>query len=257
MEPVGKVHEAVAAAMAEVGGVAKGRSNNQQGYRFRGVADIYLACQPVMAKHKLHFAPFQVLEQHIFERKTAKGSLMMHIIQRVEFRMYHADGSWFPIVTTGEAMDAGGDKACGKCMSYAAKYALIQAFALPEEDPEVDTEAASPDAVVEAPKAETRQRSREGISSPPQTSKAAPATPPSSPSHPIEAKLLAAGIPKPQVARWQLFLWDSGNWRVYTEEQLNIMNDLGDAWIAGGDDGHAAKFAELKERVNAAKAKKS
>ena len=43
------IHRAMAAIMAEVGGVAKGRKNTQQGYNFRGIADVYLACQPIMA----------------------------------------------------------------------------------------------------------------------------------------------------------------------------------------------------------------
>ena len=49
-----EVHAAIAACMADIGGVAKGRRNEQQNYNFRGIADVYLACQPVMAKHGLH-----------------------------------------------------------------------------------------------------------------------------------------------------------------------------------------------------------
>lgn len=143
-----KIHAAIAAIMSEVGGVGKTRRNEQQKYNFRGIADIYLACQPLMAKHGVHLTPHAVLDETTMERKTASGGLMLHRCQRIEFRFYHSDGSYFSCVTTGEAMDTG-DKAANKVMSAAAKYALITTFAIPEEDPDVDTENSSP-----APRAE-------------------------------------------------------------------------------------------------------
>src|SRR5688500_4005342 len=104
---IGKIHAAVAAIMAEVGGVAKTRTNEQQRYKFRGIADITKACQPLMAKHLVHVTPHAVLHEETSERATKSGGTMMHTRQRIEFRFYHADGSYFPCVTTGEAMDTG------------------------------------------------------------------------------------------------------------------------------------------------------
>lgn len=143
--PGPKIHAAISAIMAEVGGVAKGRKNEQQGYKFRGIADIYLACQPLMAKYLVHVAPYQVLEESFYERETKSGSKQFHVRQRIEFRFYHADGSHVQCVTTGEAMDTG-DKASNKVMSAAMKYALIMTFAIPEDDPDIDTENSSPEA---------------------------------------------------------------------------------------------------------------
>jgi len=151
--PPGEIHGAIARIMGEVGGVAKGRRNQSQGYAFRGIADIYLACQPLMAKHSVHMVPHAVLEESVTERPTKSGGTQLHVRMRVQFRFYHADGSWIQAVATGEAMDSG-DKASGKAMSYAAKYALIQVFALPEEDPEIDTEARDPEPL--SPKATAR-----------------------------------------------------------------------------------------------------
>jgi hypothetical protein len=142
--PKGEIHKAIAAIMGDVGGVAKGRQNTQQNYKFRGIADIYKACQPLMAKNGVHLAAHAILDEQIAERETKSGGAMIHIRQRIEFRFYHSDGSWFPCVTTGEAMDTG-DKASNKCMSAAVKYALITTFAIPEEDPDVDTENSSPE----------------------------------------------------------------------------------------------------------------
>lgn len=147
---IGSIHEAIAAIMAEVGGVGKTRKNEQQGYKFRGIADIKLACQPLMAKHGVHLSPHAVLHEETAERTTKSGATMMHIRQRVEFRFYHADGSYFPCITTGEAMDSG-DKASNKAMSAAMKYALDQVFCLPEEDPDLDTENKSPELGTKVP----------------------------------------------------------------------------------------------------------
>jgi hypothetical protein len=82
---------------------------------------------------------------------------MLHVIQRIEFRFYHRDGSFVSCVTTGEAMDSG-DKACNKAMSAALKYALIVEFCIPEEDPDADTENSSPEvAAKKAAPAQQRQ----------------------------------------------------------------------------------------------------
>lgn len=139
-----RIHAAIAACMAEVGGVAKGRKNPQQGYMFRGIADISLACQPVMARHGVHVVPHRVVAEERHERETKTGGLMTHIRQRIEFRFYATDGSFVTAETTGEAMDTG-DKTSNKVMSAALKYALIQTFCIPEEDPEIDTETQSPE----------------------------------------------------------------------------------------------------------------
>lgn len=141
---IGKIHSAIAEIMSEVGGVAKTRKNESQNYKFRGIADITKACQPVMSKHGVHVTPHAVLQETVTERQTAKGGAMLHIRQQIEFRFYHADGSYFPCVTTGEAMDSG-DKTSNKVMSAALKYALTQTFCIPEEDPDADTETASPE----------------------------------------------------------------------------------------------------------------
>jgi hypothetical protein len=155
----GKVHEAIAAVMGEVGGVAKGRKNLQQGYTFRGIADITKACQPLMAKHGLHVVPHAILDEVVAERTTQKGGAIYHARQRIVFRFYHRDGSWVQCVTTGEAMDTG-DKTSNKVMSAALKYALTQTFCIPEEDPEVDTENDSPEVKASAPPKETPPSSR-------------------------------------------------------------------------------------------------
>jgi hypothetical protein len=140
----GKIHAAICKIMSEVGGVAKTRRNDQQHYQFRGIADVYLACQPVMAVNGVHVVPVEIVFQEVREGTSKSGGVVFHIIQRTRFRAYADDGSYVQLEAIGEAMDYG-DKAANKAASAAMKYALVQLFALPEEDPDVDTEAASPE----------------------------------------------------------------------------------------------------------------
>lgn len=149
MSENGKIHGAICSIMAEIGGVEKSRKNQGQGYQYRGIADLYLATQPLMAKHRVHIAPYRIIDDSWAERPTKNGGTMACVRMRVQYRVFHEDGSFVEMETTGEAMDSG-DKATNKAMSSAMKYALIQLFAIPEEDPEIDTEHASP-ALAEAP----------------------------------------------------------------------------------------------------------
>lgn len=140
---MGRIHEAISNIMDEVGGVGKTRTNPQQNYKYRGIADVTLACQPVMAKHKVHATPHAILNECADYIETKNGGKMLHVRQTIEYRFYHADGSFVPCVVTGEAMDSG-DKTSNKVMSAALKYALTQTFCIPETDPDADTEAQSP-----------------------------------------------------------------------------------------------------------------
>lgn len=145
MNPVPvEIHASIVKIMDAIGAVPKGRKNQQQGYNFRGIADLYTACQPVMAKYGVHVAPHEILDYACQDRPTKSGGTMMHVRMRVIFRAYSQDGSFVQVTTVGEAMDAG-DKSSNKAMSAAMKYALIQLFSIPEDDPDIDTENSSPE----------------------------------------------------------------------------------------------------------------
>jgi hypothetical protein len=139
----GAIFKAMPAIMGEVGAVAKGRKNLQQGYQFRGIDDLYSAVQLVMAKHGVSVAPS--VEEIILreERQTKNGGAMFHMIVKIRHRFHASDGSFIDTVTLGEAMDTG-DKTSNKVMSVAMKYALIEAFCIPTESDD-DTENHSPD----------------------------------------------------------------------------------------------------------------
>lgn len=129
-----KVYEAVSAVMAEMSkvGIAKDRKNQQQGYAFRGIDDVYAALASVLSTHKLMLFPF-VVEMKREERQTAKGGIINYTILTVDYEIVCAlDGSKQNIRMIGEAMDSA-DKSSNKAMSAALKYAALQVFMIPTE----------------------------------------------------------------------------------------------------------------------------
>ena len=113
-------------------GIGKGRRNEQQGYAFRGVDDIYNAVARLLSTHGLCILP-RCTERTVVERTNAKGTALFYVTVRAEFDFVSAaDGSRHTVVTYGEGMDSG-DKATNKAMSAAYKYALLQTFAIPTE----------------------------------------------------------------------------------------------------------------------------
>jgi len=48
-----KIFQQIPLIMAEIDPVAKSRSNQAQGYKFRGIDDVYAAVQATLAKHKV------------------------------------------------------------------------------------------------------------------------------------------------------------------------------------------------------------
>lgn len=152
-----KVYEAIAAITAEMAkeGISKNRRNQQQGYQFRGIDDVYNALSPMLAMNKLCILP-RVLSRDIVERQSAKGGTLFYVVVEVEFDFVSAeDGSKHTVKTYGEAMDSA-DKATNKAMSAAYKYAAMQAFCIPTEgdnDADATTHEVAPrSAPVQEPK---------------------------------------------------------------------------------------------------------
>jgi hypothetical protein len=133
---------AVTAEMAHVG-IAKGRKNQQQGYAFRGIDDVYAALSSVLAKEKLAIVPF-VEERAVVERETKSGGALFYVTVAVRFDLVSAvDGSMHSARCYGEAMDSA-DKATNKAMSAAYKYMALQTFCIPTEG-DNDADAATPE----------------------------------------------------------------------------------------------------------------
>lgn len=122
---------AVTAAMAR-DGISKDRKNEQQGYRFRGIDDVYNALSTHLAEQQLCMLP-RVLSRTVTERATKTGGVSTYVVLDVEFDLVSSkDGSIHTIRTMGEAMDSA-DKATNKAQSAAMKYACLITFQIPTE----------------------------------------------------------------------------------------------------------------------------
>lgn len=131
MSAVYKAINAVQADLAKVG-ISKDRKNEAQGYKFRGIDEVYNVLSPMLARHGLCILP-RCTERVCVERSNAKGTALFYVTVRAEFDFVSSeDGSKHTVTTYGEAMDSG-DKATNKAMSAAYKYAAMQAFSIPTE----------------------------------------------------------------------------------------------------------------------------
>ena len=161
-----KVYQAINAVQIALvaEGISKDRRNQQQGYNFRGIDDIYNAVSPILAKSGLCILP-RVLSRDCIERQTQKGGTLFYVTVEVEFDFVAAeDGTKHTVKTYGEAMDSA-DKATNKAMSAAYKYAIMQAFAIPTEgdnDADAHTHEVAPRKPEPKP-AKVEQRSTQNV----------------------------------------------------------------------------------------------
>ena len=143
------IYAKVAAVMADIEFIGKGRRNTGQGYNFRGIDDVYNTLHGPLSKAQI-FVTNEVLKRETGKVATKSGGEMQHVVLHIRYTLWAADGSSVSTETTGEAMDSG-DKAEGKAQSYALKVALMQLFCIPTEE-QKDTEYESPErAAVVAP----------------------------------------------------------------------------------------------------------
>lgn len=145
------IYKVIAAASLDLSkeGISKDRKNDQQGYKFRGIDDVYNALAPIIAKHGLVILP-RILSRAVTERATAKGGVLFYVVVEAEFDFVAAsDGSKHVVRTYGEAMDSA-DKATNKAMSAAYKYAAFQTFCIPTEG-DNDADKSHHEVVAKAP----------------------------------------------------------------------------------------------------------
>lgn len=136
----GMIAKQMIAVMRDITAISKDRKNEQQGYKFRGIDDVYNELHDVMAKHGVFSVP-TVLEERTEDRTTKSGSALIYRILKIRYDFYAEDGSSISSIVMGEGMDSG-DKASNKAMSVADKYCLMQAYKIPTveaKDPENDS----------------------------------------------------------------------------------------------------------------------
>jgi hypothetical protein len=133
-------------------GISKTRKNQQQGYSFRGIDDVYNALSSEIAAASLCLLP-RVTSREVTERTTKSGSALFYVVVGVDFDIVSAvDGSRHTVHVIGEAMDSA-DKATNKAMSAAYKYMAMQVFCIPTEG-DNDADGTTPEAI--EPKIDTK-----------------------------------------------------------------------------------------------------
>jgi hypothetical protein len=145
------VYAAISAVQAELAkeGIAKGRRNQQQGFAFRGIDDVYSAIAALLPAHGLCIIP-RIVSRETVERATRSGGAMFYVTVHAEFDFVsNKDGSKHTASTYGEASDSG-DKATNKAMSAALKYAVLMTFTVPTEG-DNDADAHTPPETVPTP----------------------------------------------------------------------------------------------------------
>jgi len=133
-----KIYGCICDIMKDIGAIGKEKSNQSQGYKFRGVDDVYNALQPVLVKHRVFPVPI-IMEERREDKVSSKGNALIYTILKMKYRLYADDGSYVEAETIGEGMDSG-DKSANKAMSVAYKYAMFQLLCIPTEAVDPDSE---------------------------------------------------------------------------------------------------------------------
>ena len=196
------VYRAIAAVAGAIAskGIAKDKRNNQQGYNFRGIDDVYNALAPILSEAGLVVLP-RVLNRLETERETKSGGALFNVVVEVEFDFVAAeDGSRHVVKTFGEAMDSA-DKATNKAMSAAYKYAAMQAFCIPTSG-DNDADATSHEVAPrrQAPAAQAPARRTAARPAPPVRQQSSASQAPARPQQAAQPQQETAGGAQPTTA---------------------------------------------------------
>lgn len=124
--------------MRTVGHVGKGDFNSHAKFNFRGIDGVLSATGPAFREHQVIVYPF--LQEANYENvKTSGGKASTACRVIVDYTFASSkDGSAVTTRVAAESWDTG-DKAMPKAMSVAFRTALIQALALPTDEPDPDS----------------------------------------------------------------------------------------------------------------------
>jgi hypothetical protein len=132
VEQAPHIYGAMSAVMADLDAIGKDKKNEAQGFKYRGIDQVYNALHPILVKHSV-FMTAQIVGKSREERTNAKGTVLAFTCLTMRYRFTTTDGSFVETEAEGEGMDSG-DKSSNKAMAVAHKYALLQAFCIPTED---------------------------------------------------------------------------------------------------------------------------
>jgi len=133
----GAIFTALASVMEDCKAVAKRDRNEHQRFLFRGIDAVVNAVGPILRKHGVIVAPnVEHVSYDLVQTSTGKPATACRVL--VTYTFYAGDGSSIDTRVAAEAWD-NGDKAAPKAMSVAFRTALLQALALPTDEPDPDS----------------------------------------------------------------------------------------------------------------------
>lgn len=134
MEEKKNIFQRMSAITKEISSVAKnlqvGTGKNQ--YKAVGEADVLAAVKPIEEKHGVYSYPLsrEIVESGTMERENQYGkTIQLYMRIKTVYRFICIDNpdSYIDIVSFADGVDTN-DKAPGKAMTYADKYALLKAY---------------------------------------------------------------------------------------------------------------------------------
>lgn len=140
-----KIHTALISIMKKIEAIGKDQRNESQGFKFRGIDQIYNELHNILAEEGVITLP-EAGTPINEERTNAKGTVLRFVQVPMTYTFMADDGSSVTCSTIGEGMDSG-DKATTKSMAIAHKYALLQTFLIPTEeqkDPDFESHEVKP-----------------------------------------------------------------------------------------------------------------
>lgn len=161
------IYQRMSAATSEISRVAKNLNVGfgKSSYKAVGEADVLAAVKPIEEKYGIYSYPVerQIIESGVLEsvseyngEKTTKKQFQMRVSTVYRFVNVDKPEEYIDITTYGDGVDSQ-DKAPGKAMTYADKYALLKAYKImtgddPDQNASGETKSYSRKSV-DAPKA--------------------------------------------------------------------------------------------------------
>lgn len=127
-----KIYQSMANVYKKVEAIQKDKRNEKQGFKFRGIDDVYNSLHKIFAEEEIFIIPerIDIKREDVVSSSGTKG---FGTVVTIKFTFYTVDGSSVSAIVDGESIDYG-DKSTSKAQSMAIKYALLQVFMIPTED---------------------------------------------------------------------------------------------------------------------------
>ena len=143
------VHQAIAAAAAQMKAVPKDQRGQGISFQYRGIDGVMNAIHQIMSEHGVFIVP-NVVAHEVQSVSTKSGGQRRLFTLTVRYDVYGPAGDMISGTVLAEGIDSG-DKATGIALSYAFKVFAGQLFSLPTDDPEMDNEFRSEEIVAATP----------------------------------------------------------------------------------------------------------